>query len=81
MCQVNVFKAKTEFSHLIALLENAEEDEIIIARNGKPVARLLPWTGTDARKRIGVAKGFFAIDDGFSEDDSNIAASFTGTSF
>ncbi len=78
MCQVNVFKAKTDFSRLIASLENSEEDEIIIARNGKPVARLLPWTGTDAKKRIGVAKGLFAIGDDFSEDDANIAAAFAG---
>jgi hypothetical protein len=42
---------------------------------------LLPWTGTDARKRIGAAKGLFAIGDDFSEDDTTIAASFTGTSF
>ena len=78
MCQVNVFKAKTEFSRLIASLENAEEDEIIIARNGKPVARLLPWAGPDAQKRIGIAKGLFKIGDDFQGDDANIAALFSG---
>jgi hypothetical protein len=45
MCQVNIFKAKTELSRLIALLESEAEDEIVIARNGKPVARILPWVG------------------------------------
>ncbi len=78
MFQVNVFKAKTEFSRLISSLENAEEDEIIIARNGKPVARLLPWDGPDAQKRIGVAKGLFEIGDDFQDDDVEIAALFTG---
>jgi antitoxin (DNA-binding transcriptional repressor) of toxin-antitoxin stability system len=80
MCQVNIFKAKTELSRLITLLENAKEDEIIIARNGKPVARLLPWSGTEVKKRIGVAKGLFEVSDDFSEDDEAIAGSFAESS-
>jgi len=76
MCQVNVFKAKTDFSRLIALLENSEEEEIVIARNGKPVARLLPWIGFNAEKRIGAAKGLFTLPDDFDADGELIATLF-----
>ncbi len=40
--QVNIYQAKTQLS---SLLERAEEgEEVIIARAGKPIARLLPIT-------------------------------------
>ncbi len=55
--QVNIFDAKTELSKLIKKLENNEEESIIIARNGKPVACLVPYTGNEVAKRIGIAKG------------------------
>ena len=35
MCQMKVLEAKTEFSEIIAMLENHEEDEVIIARCGR----------------------------------------------
>jgi len=78
MCQVNVFKAKTDLSRLIAALESREEDEIVIARNGKPVARLVPWTGRGAEARIGAARGLFTVPDDFNQDDAVIAESFIG---
>jgi prevent-host-death family protein len=39
MKQVNIHEAKTQLSKLIALVEKGEE--IVIARAGKPVARLV----------------------------------------
>lgn len=42
MLQVNMFEAKTNLSKLIMGLENCTNDEIILARNGKPVARITP---------------------------------------
>jgi antitoxin (DNA-binding transcriptional repressor) of toxin-antitoxin stability system len=41
MRQVTVFQAKMELSKLIRSLEDGRDDEIVIARNEKPVARLL----------------------------------------
>ena len=38
--QVNIHEAKTHFSELIAAVERGEE--IVIARRGKPVARIEP---------------------------------------
>ena len=40
MITVNVHEAKTNLSRLLAQVESGEE--VIIARNGKPVARLAP---------------------------------------
>ncbi len=78
MCQVNVFQAKTDFSKLLAKLESAEEEEIVIARNGKPVARLVPWEDRAGAKRIGVAKGLFLLPDDIDEEDPDIAGLFLG---
>ena len=55
--QVNIFDAKTDLSKLIKLLENKEEESITIARNGKPVAKLVPYIDDTVNKRIGIAKG------------------------
>jgi prevent-host-death family protein len=38
--QVNVYEAKTQLSKLLERVEAGEE--IVIARNGRPVARLVP---------------------------------------
>ncbi len=42
MLQMNIHEAKTHLSRLLEELEKGEE--IIIARHGKPVARLIPYT-------------------------------------
>ncbi|HBG66630.1 MAG TPA: prevent-host-death protein [Treponema sp.] len=60
MFQINVLQAKTELSKLLAMLENGEEEEIVIARNGNPVARLSLVGSPKPKKRIGAAKGKFS---------------------
>jgi prevent-host-death family protein len=58
MDQVNIHQAKT---HLSRLLERvAEGEEIIIARSGKPLAKLVPFRGEVAR-RPGCLKGKIKI--------------------
>jgi antitoxin (DNA-binding transcriptional repressor) of toxin-antitoxin stability system len=76
MHQVNVFQAKTELSKLISALENGTDDEIIIARNGKPVAKLIRCEKKSAVSRIGVAKGKFRTPNDFNADDGLIEAMF-----
>ena len=76
MHQVNIFQAKTELSRLISALENGTDDEIIIARNGKPVAKLLKWEEKSAAARIGVAKGRFRVPDDFDSDNGLIEGMF-----
>ena len=47
-------QAKTRLSELIGLLE--KEEEIVIAKSGKPVAKIVPFTEAN-QKRIGFAEG------------------------
>jgi antitoxin (DNA-binding transcriptional repressor) of toxin-antitoxin stability system len=70
MPQVNIFQAKTELSKLISALENGSDDEFIIARNGKPVAKLLKWEEKIAASRIGVAKGKLRMPGDFDADNN-----------
>lgn len=42
MTTVNMLEAKTQLSKLVEAVESGAEAEIIIARNGKPAARLVP---------------------------------------
>ena len=49
---VNVYDAKTRLSQLIARVEDGEE--ITIARHGRPVARLVPFT-EERQTELGLA--------------------------
>ncbi len=63
MKQVNIHEAKTHFSRLV---EQAEKGgEVVIARAGKPVARLVPFKPAKKRHRLGVLKGMGRIGDDF----------------
>ena len=43
MVSVNIHEAKTHFSKLLEKLASGESEEIIIAKAGKPVAKLVPY--------------------------------------
>lgn len=75
---VNMLDAKTNLSRLVEALESGAETEIIIARNGKPAARLVPIIKSPVAKRIGVAKGKFETPDPDPQLDAEIAALFLG---
>jgi prevent-host-death family protein len=77
---VNMLEAKTHFSKLVASVEKGD-GEVIISRNGKPVARLVPHV-EDKPKRslIGIAKGQFDIDwDAWDAMDEEIAEMFNNS--
>jgi len=58
MSIVNMLQAKTNLSKLVEAVESGAEDEIIIARNGKPAARLVPVNQPKkAERRLGIANG------------------------
>ncbi len=50
---VNIHDAKSRISELVEQLEIGQETEVIIARNGLPVAKLVPYS---APQRIGAAR-------------------------
>ena len=62
MITVNVGEARTNLSRLLKQVESGEE--IIIARNGKPVARLVP-VHKQAKRQPDDFKGKFALPDSF----------------
>lgn len=76
--QVNVFEAKTDFSKLIRLVESRREESITVARNGKPVAKIVPYETAPVSKRIGIAKGKFTVPDDFDAGNEEIAAMLMG---
>ncbi len=78
MMQVNILEAKTDFSKLIRLLETKKEDFIIIARNGKPVAKITLINEAPVSKRIGIAKDKLTAIDDFDADNEAIAEQMTG---
>jgi len=57
--QVNIHEAKTHLSKLLARVREGEE--IVIAKAGKPVARLIPVVEQPARRVPGSAKGKLMI--------------------
>jgi prevent-host-death family protein len=76
---VNMHEAKTRLSQLVDAVESGRESEVVIARNGKPAARLVPIApAPDTSKRIGIAKGRFTVPDDWDRDDDVIAAMFLG---
>ena len=78
MSTVNMLDAKTHLSRLIQSLDQGREREIVIARNGQPVARLLPVEKTGAGKRLGVAKGRFVVPQSIDTHADEAAALFLG---
>jgi len=62
MTILNIHAAKTHFSRLIE--EVAEGEEIVIAKAGKPVARLVPIE-KPAKRKLGLLKGRLKVPDDF----------------
>ena len=63
MQTINIHDAKTRFSKLIN--QALKGDEIIIARDGKPLIRLVPYTEEPAVRKGGQFKGIMHISDDF----------------
>lgn len=75
---VNMLQAKSTLSRLVEAIEQGREREIIIARGGRPVAKLVPLESAPTGKRIGVAKGAFEVPDSIDEHNAEIAELFLG---
>ncbi|MGL5113938.1 MAG: type II toxin-antitoxin system Phd/YefM family antitoxin [Beijerinckiaceae bacterium] len=79
---VNMHDAKTNLSRLVERIESGADSEIVLARNGRPVARLVPLAPKTAKRRLGLAKGAFVVPelDAFQALDAEIAETFFGDS-
>lgn len=77
MTVVNVHQAKTQLSALLAKAERGEE--VIIARDGKPIVRLQPMQGVCEPRKPRLAKGEFWMADDFDAPlPDDILKGFTG---
>ena len=71
---MNVHEAKT---HLSKLLERvAQGEEVVIAKAGKPVARLVAIKAKKVARPIGTAKGMFVLPDDFNDPWPEIELDF-----
>lgn len=65
MLKVNIHEAKTHLSRL--LVKVADGEEVIIARNGEPVAKLVAITQPSKKRVLGQYKGEIWISDDFDD--------------
>ena len=79
MRTINMLEAKSNLSRFVEAVEIGSEAEIIIARNGRPVARLMPLPTVKPGRRIGVAKGRFTVPGSIDADNAAVAALFAGS--
>lgn len=63
--QVNIHEAKTHFSKLLTRVKAGEE--IIIAKAGRPIARLVPVSEQPSKRVPGSAKGKVTVAPDFNE--------------
>ena len=78
MHAVNMLQAKSTLSRLVQAIEQGQEQEIIIARNGHPAAKLVPVDTVAVSRRIGVAQGQFEVPDSIDTHNAEVARLFTG---
>ncbi|MXW24657.1 MAG: type II toxin-antitoxin system Phd/YefM family antitoxin [Chloroflexi bacterium] len=64
MTTVNIHEAKTNLSRLLAQVEAGED--VVIARNGTPVARLVA-VEPPGKREFGALRGRIKLDDSFFE--------------
>jgi prevent-host-death family protein len=73
---VNIHEAKT---HLSRLLEQAVAgEEILIARAGKPIARLIPYRAAEKPRQPGLWQGQVVIGKDFDSLPDAMATAFGG---
>jgi antitoxin (DNA-binding transcriptional repressor) of toxin-antitoxin stability system len=77
---INMLDAKTSLSRLVQALEDGSATEFVIARNGRPAARLVPLKApcADKSRRIGAARGRFRVPANIDAANAEIARLFAG---
>jgi len=76
MTEVNIHEAKTHLSKLLRRVTAGEE--IVIARAGKPVARLVAVAEPPRPRELGRDRGKIWIADDFDTLDPELLADFEG---
>ena len=76
MMTVNIHEAKTNLSKLIAFLEKGEE--VIIAKAGNPVARLVSYIPSKKKRIPNLLKGQIILYEDFNSSNDEITMLFEG---
>ena len=76
--QYNIHRAKTYLSRLVK--ETLSGDEVVIARDGQPVVKLVPYSGDDTPRRPGAWRGRVVIAPDFDELPPELERAFRGDS-
>jgi prevent-host-death family protein len=77
MPKVDIHDAKTHFSRYVE--EAAQGKEIVIAKAGKPVARIAPLAAAKAPRKLGLLDGKARIPDDFNAPlPDEVLAEFLG---
>jgi prevent-host-death family protein len=74
--QVNVHEAKTHLSRLLSEVEAG--DEVVVARAGHPVARLVPYKSARQPRQLGLWRGRVRVSQDFDELPPELASAFAG---
>lgn len=75
MLLANIYEAKT---HLSSLIQKAlDGDEVVIAKAGKPLVELKPYTPPENRVKFGLLKDKIRIADDFDSFDGKMEEMFS----
>ena len=76
MLTTNIYQAKTNLSKLIEKVLQGEE--VVIAKAGKPVAKLVEYKKPLKHRKLGLWKGKVWVSDDFDDEDPEINKLFYG---
>jgi antitoxin (DNA-binding transcriptional repressor) of toxin-antitoxin stability system len=77
----NMLYAKTHLSRLVEAVETGDEKEVVIARNVRPIAKLVAFSKKRGGIKIGLAEGKYPPfnKEAFDDLDAQIEADFHGS--
>ena len=73
---VNIYEAKTQLSRLLEQVNEGEE--VIIAKAGHPIARLISYHANKPTRKPGARKGMVEVSEDFEQLPDEIMAAFNG---
>lgn len=68
MRKIDVLEAASTLEQLVDDLESGRKREVVITKDGRPAAKLLPILPDDLSRRIGIAKGKFEVPDEITDE-------------
>ena len=82
MSAITMMEARAHLSRWVDAIVRGDEREIVIARHGRPAARLVAIEAADPAgepsRRIGVAKGLFEVPESIDAHNDEVARLFLG---